>query len=232
MTQIESLPIAAGAAAEQPLSDAQHVLRRAIATKSHHERLVAGISERLSRLDGILAQDRQLEAQIRELQLAHQADRALWLENGCVGPEPRVSKELAEARFMHTQLQPDVAAALPRLPALQAEQAAAIEELTTATREVDIAVYNRALEACAALAPTITARLNGALVQIAKLEAVAVALQHRGNFRDDNLAQSACNRVRTIISEARSAAGVPRREEVGRDLLALLAVDPAAELLP
>jgi hypothetical protein len=95
----------------------------------------------------------------------------------------------------------------------------------------DEALLVVAVEACATLAPVITARLNAAFAQQAKLDAVATTLQHRGNT-GDNAAQRACNAIRTIISEARSAAGVPRREEVGRDLLARLAVDPAAELLP
>jgi hypothetical protein len=50
--QVSALPIsAAAAAAAQPMNEAQHTLRRAIATRAHEERQVAGIAERLRRLD-------------------------------------------------------------------------------------------------------------------------------------------------------------------------------------
>ena len=220
------MPMPAGAAAEPPqLTEAQHQLRKAIASRAHEERQLGSVTERLGRLEQVLADDRQLEAQIRELQLAHQSSRALWLENGSIGAEPKPSKELMEANFSHAQAQADVAAAMMRSPAVAGEQRAAVERLSAASREVDLAVYNCAIEACRPVAERAAAGLRQGLAELAKLHAVRDALRQG----DDDAAYRAASLIDPIIAEAR-AAGVPPAPEVGPQLLRSLHVNPAAAL--
>jgi hypothetical protein len=181
----------------------------------------------LNRLEGILAQDRALEEQIHRLQLEHQADRALWLENGSNGPEPRVSKELTEARFSHSQLQPDVAAAMQRLPAVQTEQRTGIEQLQLASREVDVAAYNRAVEVCRPAAARAAAQFRAGLSELAKLVSIAYAL--RRTAADDTAAFQAATKIDALGRTAR-AAGVPPAPQAGLQLLEALRVNPMASL--
>jgi hypothetical protein len=219
-TAIESLPRAAGAPAEPPLTDAQHNLRRAIAAKAHQARQVAGICDRLRRLDGILARDRELEATIRELTVAHQEQRALWLESGSDGPEPRVSRELLEARLAHTQLQSDVAASMGRLPAVQAEHRQAVEMLTKASTEAAEAAY------VVAIAQRASAGFRAGLNELAKLHSVVAALRRT----DTSAGHLAATAVEELIRAARATGVEHASAEVGQQLLERLAVDPLAVL--
>jgi hypothetical protein len=210
---IETLPIATDAAAEPPhLTELQHTLRRLIAGRAHHQRLVAGISDRLARLDAVLRDDRELESTIRQLTLAHQGVLAAWIEGGRAGPEPRQPKELLDARSLHAQMQTDVAAAMGRMPTVQNEQLAAVEALRVAVSALDDARYACAAECCEPVAVRAAAAFRQGLSEIAKIDSVRAALR-RCPEADTGAYRAACA-IDTLVAEAR-AAGVPPAPQFG-----------------
>jgi hypothetical protein len=226
--QVFALPMPAADAAEPPLSESQHTLRRAIASKAHEERLVADIGKRLHRLQQIVDEDRVLESRIHELLLAHQAERALWLEQGADRPEPRPSQTLLEIKLAHAQLQPDVAASMGRIPAVAAEQADAIERLQTAARVVDLACYTAAVEACRPAATLAATAFRTGLEWLARV--ISVVEELRRAPADDNAAYAAAVEIDRLIAEARAAGVPPAPASIGRQLLDALHANPAAEL--
>jgi hypothetical protein len=224
--QVFELPLPAADEAA-PLTEAQHTLRRVIASKSHEEKVVADVNKRLQRLQQIVDDDAAIEAKIRELQLAHQRERGLWLEQGAATPEPKAAKELLEARHDHAQTQGDVSAAMSRLGAVAAEQREAIERLQTAGRQVDLAVYTAAVEACRPAAVLAAAAFRTGLQRLALVLSVVEELRRAPV--DDTAAYSAATEIDRLVSEARGA-GVPPTPEIGRQLFDALHVNPMAEL--
>jgi hypothetical protein len=225
--QVFELPLPAGDEAA-PLSEAQHTLRRTIASKAHEERVASDVGRRLHRLQTIVDDDAALEARIRALQLDHQRERGLWLEQGAVGNEPKPAKELLEARHEHAQTQGDVSAAMSRLGAVADEQRDAIEGLQAASREVDLAAYSVAVEVCRPAAVLATAAFRSGLAQLAKLIAVAAALRSRPS--DDNAAYAAAVEIDRLVAEARASGVAPSPPAYGSQLLERLARDPMATL--